>query len=78
MQNSQFILLVALTFAAGSPAFAQQAAERQSASSVQPADTQTTSGTVVTASRTSLLLRTEDGRHELFVFDDNASKPPSI
>ena len=80
MRNSRIIQGLALVVAvAGSPVFAQRRpAEPQPASTVQARNTQTISGTVVSASRTTLLVRTEDGRHALFVFDDNAARPDGV
>jgi hypothetical protein len=61
--------LVMAALFSGAPALAQDSGSPNE---------MTTTGTVVSSSRTTLVVRTAAGRHELFVYDRDTTKPASI
>src|SRR5256885_8951679 len=54
--------------------------QENASSSQQQRDTETTAieGIVVSSSRETLVVRTDDNQHQLFVFDRNTTKPRTI
>ena len=57
--------------------FAAVAAPQQQAS-VDEEDERTTSGTVVSSTRSTIVVRTDENRHQLFVFDRDTVRPRTI
>ena len=53
-------------------------ATSQQASSLDEDDERTTSGTVVSTTRSTIVVRTDNNRHQLFVFDRETVKPRTV
>jgi hypothetical protein len=60
------------------PAFSQQNDSSSQAQNSQRQDRDTVEGTVVASSRTSFVVRSDDGQFHLFTFDQDTNKPKTL
>ena len=51
---------------------------QENTSSSQPADQNALEGTVVSSTRNTLLVRTDDNQHQLFTYERGAVRPASL
>jgi hypothetical protein len=60
-----------------SPLIAVPAQGQENSSSSQPADQNAVEGTVVSSTRNTLVVRTDDNQYQLFTYDRGAVRPAS-